>query len=442
MTRIALVVLDTLRNDFFERHFDWLPGVRFENAWSPSHWTVPVHASLFTGLYPSEHGVHAKNQILDIETDVLAERLTDEGYMTRAYTANPYLSPSFDFDRGFQEFYGNARVQTLLEDTFDWDSFLSKHQNSSPIRYFKALYGCFASEYDTLPSLKQGFLLKMRGEGWMKPKDSGGRQALRWLDSRSFGRDEFVFVNLMEAHAPYDEIPNDFQTNNSFTPPNELGLQHTYNKPADVDEIRQVYKDAVSYLSKIYKDIFSTLIEEMDYVITIGDHGELLGEHDLWGHEYGLYPELTHVPLVISDGSGKTERRDGLVNLLDIHQTILELTNLSGQSRGKYLLGEHDSKKYLLEGHGLPKNRIEKLTQLSIPVGRYDEQFQGIVAPPSSLGYESSDGWVSHEPDGSDDELQEQLDRLVDNLAERDVQSSPDEIDEQTLQQLRDMGYA
>lgn len=54
---IALIVLDTLRKDSFDEHFDWLPGRRFENAWAPSHWTVPVHASLFTGHYPSEVGV-------------------------------------------------------------------------------------------------------------------------------------------------------------------------------------------------------------------------------------------------------------------------------------------------------------------------------------------------------------------------------------------------
>lgn len=56
MGNIALVVLDTLRKDLFDAHFGWMPGERFEHAWSTTHWTAAAHASLFTGLYPSEAG--------------------------------------------------------------------------------------------------------------------------------------------------------------------------------------------------------------------------------------------------------------------------------------------------------------------------------------------------------------------------------------------------
>lgn len=53
---VALVVLDTLRKDTFDRHFKWLPGVNFEDAYAPADFTTPVDGSMFTGLYPSEHG--------------------------------------------------------------------------------------------------------------------------------------------------------------------------------------------------------------------------------------------------------------------------------------------------------------------------------------------------------------------------------------------------
>ena len=64
MTNIALVVLDTLRYDAFEEFFDWLPGVRFTNVFSPGHYTIPAHAGIFTGQYPSEVGTHAKSEDL------------------------------------------------------------------------------------------------------------------------------------------------------------------------------------------------------------------------------------------------------------------------------------------------------------------------------------------------------------------------------------------
>jgi arylsulfatase A-like enzyme len=64
---VAIVVLDTLRKDAFDREFDWLPGRRFSAAYSTGSWTVPAHASLFAGKYPSELGVHSKNRFLDCE---------------------------------------------------------------------------------------------------------------------------------------------------------------------------------------------------------------------------------------------------------------------------------------------------------------------------------------------------------------------------------------
>ena len=113
MPNVAVVVLDTLRLNAFQRHFDWLPGRRYTNAYSPSHWTVPVHGAMFTGLYPSETGVHAKSAPLDVEGPVLAERLQEAGYKTRAFSANPYVSPAFDFDRGFESFAGSWRLRQL-----------------------------------------------------------------------------------------------------------------------------------------------------------------------------------------------------------------------------------------------------------------------------------------------------------------------------------------
>ena len=63
---IILVVFDTLRWDYFKRFVQDDPlfteqlkdFVNFDMAFSPSSWTLPSHLSLFTGLYPSEHGVH------------------------------------------------------------------------------------------------------------------------------------------------------------------------------------------------------------------------------------------------------------------------------------------------------------------------------------------------------------------------------------------------
>lgn len=150
---VALVVLDTVRKDIFDDYFDWVPGRRFENAWAPSHWTVPVHASLFGGKYASELGVNAKNTVLDCPEAVLAERLSREGYRTRAFCSNPNISPAFEFDRGFDEFDGGWRLKAFDPEIFDWQGYRSEADATGVRKYLGALYACVRSDCRTLDSV-------------------------------------------------------------------------------------------------------------------------------------------------------------------------------------------------------------------------------------------------------------------------------------------------
>lgn len=439
MTRIALVVLDTLRSDVFDAHFDWLAGTRFEKAWAPSHWTTPVHASLFTGRYPSEHGVHAKGQTFDVPGTTLIERLSTAGFTTRGFSANPNVSPAFDFDRGFDEFGGNTGIRSLSEHVYDWSAFTSEHADGGYLRYVRALRDVLASDCDTVDSLKWGLLLKLHESGHWSPTDSGASTALKWVQERTFDDDEFVFLNLMEAHDPYDRIPDEYRTNPDYTPPKNIGLEHVY-EPPDLDEIWQSYEDAVRYLSDIYQRIFTELRSQFDYVVTVSDHGELLGEYGLWGHTYSLHEQLTQIPLVLSGKEFTDERRNEVVNLLDVHATIAELADIdSGDSRGQSLVGDVEPQSRLLEGHGLTVYRRESLEMKGYDVDPYDRLLRGVVTPPENFGHELTDEWVTVR--GDRDSLQAALEMLVADLKIRDS-IRDDELSESTMQHLRDLGYA
>ncbi len=343
---VALVVLDTLRKDAFDAHFDWLPGTRFENAYSTSHWTVPAHASLFAGKYASELGVYAGAQRLDCPDPVLPESFHGGGYTTRAFSANVNISRPFDFHRGFDQFEGSWRLDALSANVFDWDGFITETRDQGPERYLLALRDILLGDCDTLPSLKRGAFLKLRDLGMGRTtRDDGATEALEFVRDTAFGDDEFLFINLMEAHTPYSP-PEEFRT---VEPPELDGLRATLDSPnADPERIRRAYDDGVRYLADRYRPIFAELRESFDCIITLGDHGEALGEYGAWEHLCGLYPEVTRIPLCIwladgtdeSEAVGTTDSRNDPVSLLDVHRTILDIGALDGESRGRNLLGE------------------------------------------------------------------------------------------------------
>lgn len=436
---VALVVLDTLRKDAFDEHFEWLPGRRFESAWATSNWTAPVHASLFTGRYASEVGVHAKANELDCEEPVLAERLTAAGYTTRAFSANPNVSKRFEFDRGFDTFAGSWTVRFFdRDDVFDWEEFVSETKGEGPLRYLKGLRRCVTEDVNTLASLRQGFDLKFRpGHLGEAVPDDGALTALERIRETDYGTDEFLFVNLMEAHGPY-KPPEDYRTVEEDKPPATAALADD----VEVDEpaVRQAYDDAVTYLSAIYREIFEELRCTFDYVITISDHGEMLGEHGLWDHQYGLYPELTHVPLVISGGdlAGTTSAP---VSLLDVHRTVLDLASVEAPSRGDSLLDEpgrsclteyHGLTRWLLDSFG-PDEDLERIRE------SYDTELHGVAIPPSYYGFETANGWIE---DGiADGAPRERLSGLREDLDSRDLEPNQQDLSDRAKARLADLGY-
>ena len=105
---VLLIVIDTARADRFtfngyER--DTSPaiaalaaeGAIYENAYTPAPWTLPAHASLFTGLFPSAHGADAGHLLMDDSHTTLAEAFEGAGYDTVGYIASPWISAAHGF---------------------------------------------------------------------------------------------------------------------------------------------------------------------------------------------------------------------------------------------------------------------------------------------------------------------------------------------------------
>ena len=142
--RIALVVLDALRSDYFEE-FSWIPGQHYENVYSTSHWTIPVHGSLFTGLLPRETGTYAGSPSFFPPKESLQCLRVDTGYTTRLYSANIQF---VQWDGWTDEF--DHVVGPEVTDSFDWIDAAHDSRLPEPFNYPEIIVRCIQSEYNTI----------------------------------------------------------------------------------------------------------------------------------------------------------------------------------------------------------------------------------------------------------------------------------------------------
>jgi arylsulfatase A-like enzyme len=326
---ILLVVLDTVRAaslNLFGYQRDTSPqlnrlarrGALFTRAYSHSSWTLPSHASLFTGRYPHELSSTWQTP-LDAEYSTIAEVLTAAGYATAGFVGNTnYCSYESGLNRGFLHYE-------------DYAVSIDEIVNSSVL----------ANYVSEMPSVAAQRHFEMLGR---KPASLVNQQFLSWLD-RGAEHPFFAFLNYFDTHAPYlPPPPFRQQFGVVLDRPNPRHL-FQWNWTADQQRAEQAaYDGSLAYLDSEVGHLFSALeslgLLEKTIVIVVSDHGELFGEHGLMDHANSLYAPLLHVPLLMiwpgQIPSDATIRQP--VGLRHIAATILDLANVEpGGIRGKSL---------------------------------------------------------------------------------------------------------
>lgn len=436
MTNVAVVVLDTLRYDTFLEHFDWLDGKRFSNAYSTTHWTIPAHASLLTGRYPSEIGVTAKAQSLDCEESTLPEVLHANDYTTRLFSANVNLILHTGWDRGFDQTLGMEALDPDAENTLDWREFLDGLEASRYERYLRAVWACITSDVATIPSLRQGVRMARSSD------HQNVETLLKRVRYTDFGDREFLLVNAMDTHTPYNP-PAAYRTADG--PMNATIADAFADAVEDPDAVRQAYEDEATYLSDVYRELFEELRNDFEYVITLSDHGELLGEEGMWNHGYGLYPELLRVPLVVSGEGVAAETCEETVSLLDVHRTVAETTGVQVSSRGQNLLDEVVSRDVAFEYHGLFETHRRQFTKKGLSDAMYDHldtPLDGFVTADGCYAYQTHDDGFRVQGTESVDDPEAYLESLRADITRKEVVSEETDVSEATMEHLEDLGYA
>lgn len=307
---VLVIVLDTTRADYFSSygyprattpHLDALAaeGVRYASAFTTDFWTLPSHASLFTGRYPSEVGATSETNHLPAGALTLAERLAAAGYRTGATVSNPWISVERGFAQGFQEF------------TEMW----RKENQPSPE----------ATQVESEQAAVHVI------NGWLQ------RAA---ADARPF----FHFVNFNIVHMPYFPAPEMGARflrgmgtkERTFELSRIHGMWPHYAglitlDATDYEIMRDLYCADLAHADEYVGQVIEALrmTGELDHtlVIVTSDHGENLGERGMIDHMLSMHDTVLHVPLLVRYPArfpAGTVRED-LVSLVDLLPTILEV---------------------------------------------------------------------------------------------------------------------
>lgn len=325
---VLLIILDTVRASslgFLGGPVDNAPhlaelakrGVLFEEAYSTASWTLPSHASMFTGEYASITRADWA-QPLDGARQTLAEALAAGGLAGGGFVANTVAAwYRTGLGRGFAHF--DNTKHSLAE--FALSTTLT--QSSSVVR---AYIGWLRTGW-WRGALSSALPLSLAPRGNYVTHDliEGERVVddfLAWQEQLG-DRPFFAFLNLFDAHAP-------------FLPPRKF--RSLYGEEGrDYDR----YLGAIRYMDGEVDRALRALdrrgVLSNTIVIVTSDHGESFREHGLVGHGNGLYRNQLHVPLIIANAPGTTRglRVTEAVSLRDLPATILDLAGRpSGHSLG------------------------------------------------------------------------------------------------------------
>jgi arylsulfatase A-like enzyme len=306
-------------------------GIRFDSAQAASSWTLPSHATMFTGRWLHELSVGWLSP-LDDSRPTLAEYLGSRGYATGGFVGNAqYCGRDTGLGRGFTQYrdyiFPNLsafRMAVLVSRTLDGIQaavpFVDQQQDFVNVRR------CLA-----------GPLRLFNGN--RKRAAAVNREFVDWLSHRPRPeRPFFAFLNYVDAHAPYEppkgrlrrfgSAPIDDRQSALIA--NWSGMPIDQFTPPQIRFAADAYDDCIANLDeqigKLVDELRRREVLDRTWLIIVADHGESFGEHTgVFGHGTSLYQTELHVPLLFVPPGGLPAKRvvSETVSLRDLAATIV-----------------------------------------------------------------------------------------------------------------------
>ncbi len=266
---LIVIGIDTLRADATSirgvgpKERDTTPRLRefgsrslvFENAVSQAPWTLPAFASIFTGLYPLEHGAHRITSRLAPRATTLAEILREQGYFTAAVTSHVYLDEKHGLEQGFEAFdSSNALGHKAVTSAAVTERSIAA-LSARPQRPFFLFAHYFDPHYEYV--------------------DHGERDWADWYEG--WLREQNDFENLLK-------------------------IRHLVEAP-EIDWLSALYHEEIAHtdaqVGRLLEWVRAQGLEDSTLIVVVADHGEEFAERGNFGHTISLFEEQLAVPLIV-----------------------------------------------------------------------------------------------------------------------------------------------
>jgi hypothetical protein len=260
-------------------------GVVVDEFVAQSPWTLPSHATMFSGVGPLKHGVTTQANQFSPHTQLFPEILKERGYRNGAIVTSLLLAPTFGYSAGFDKYEMNI-------------------------------------EYNAETVVSQG---------------------LRWLTQSSVPT--FLFLHIFEPHFPYsaprpflgkfgkvDPVTMDRQKLNFFD-----FVKYVKNGKSLLKEVIDRYDEEIFFadneLGRFFTELKKRGLYDDSWIIVVSDHGEEFFEHGFMGHSVTLYEEMLRVPMIVKAPRGRcagTRFSAGQIPQSAVAELILSAANPPG----------------------------------------------------------------------------------------------------------------
>ncbi|MFW6121195.1 MAG: sulfatase-like hydrolase/transferase [Petrotogales bacterium] len=327
--------------------------IEFTRCYSPSTWTLPSYASIYSIKTPVDHNITRRGDYLNRNLSVLPYNLKKNGYHTCAFTENPTYGSNYGFHRGI--------------DFFDEDINYKKYPSSTSFLRMGGFKGLIKNFPKTIRQSNSRFLDFMNfcylGLSYFnyERKSKSIHNSERILNHISMylknnsDNPKLILTNFLEPHSPYmssergadllglsfskeeKESLANFDARNYLLknekPPTANNGEEVFSSWSDFFS-RQIdaYNSQIRYLDEQLEKWFKTNEEFLrnSLVILTGDHGQLFGEEEMYGHHTSLHPNGVNVPLYIfppENDEFDTGKFSEPVSLIGVSEAVSQLVN-------------------------------------------------------------------------------------------------------------------